>query len=242
MNEIYAAEGSDWFWWYGDDFVTDNDLIFDELFRTHLQNVYNICGVPVPDVLKTTICRSEVTHETRKPTDLITPTIDGQITSYYEWIGAGLYEAGRAMGAMYRTERFIDAVHFGTDLERFYLRVDFRKDVELPARGSVRVNIVQPRHHALIVSKLRPGRMTCELWETDPEGSYKKLEAIKDSQFERIIEVGVPFEVLGWRARDQVAFFVQLVDGEVELERHPEMGTLGFAVPDVDFEVENWRV
>ena len=146
------------------------------------------------------------------------------------------------MGAMYRTERFIDAVHFGTDLERLYLRVDFRKDVELPARGSVRVNIVQPRHHALIVSKLRPGKIACELWETDPEGSSKKVGAIKNAQFQRIVEVAVPFESLGWKARDQVAFFVQFLQGEVELERHPEMGTLGFAVPDADFEVENWQV
>ena len=67
MTEIYAAEGSDWFWWYGDDFVTDNDLIFDELFRTHLQNVYRIVGAPIPDALKIQICRSEVAQETRKP-------------------------------------------------------------------------------------------------------------------------------------------------------------------------------
>ena len=31
--EIYAAEGSDWFWWYGPDFTIDTDLLFDELFR-----------------------------------------------------------------------------------------------------------------------------------------------------------------------------------------------------------------
>ena len=242
MNEIYAAEGSDWFWWYGDDFVTDNDLIFDELFRTHLQNVYNICGVPVPDVLKTNICRSEVAHETRRPTDLITPTIDGQVTSYYEWIGAGVYEAGRVMGAMYRAERFIEAVHFGTNLKNFYLRVDFQGDVALPTRGTLRVNIVQPRHHALIVPKLHRGKIACELWETDPAGSYRKLGSVKEAQYQRIVELAVPFESLGWNVDDQVAFFVQFLEGEVELERHPEMGTLGFAVPDEGFEVENWRV
>ena len=37
--EIYAAEGSDWFWWYGPDFTIDTDFLFDELFRLHLQNV-----------------------------------------------------------------------------------------------------------------------------------------------------------------------------------------------------------
>ena len=242
MNDIYAAEGSDWFWWYGDDFVTDNDLIFDELFRTHLQNVYNICGVPVPDVLKTNICRSEVAHETRKPTDLVSPTIDGEVTSYYEWIGAGVYEAGRAMGAMYRAERFVEAVHFGTDLKTLYLRIDMRGDVDLPARAALRVNIVQPHHHALVIPKLRRGKMSCELWETDSTGSYRKLATIKDAQYKRIVELAVPFELLGWNVRDQAAFFVQFLEGEVELERHPEMGTLSLVVPDEGFEVENWRV
>ncbi|MEY5063274.1 MAG: hypothetical protein RLZZ112_1238, partial [Verrucomicrobiota bacterium] len=36
-EDLYAAEGSDWFWWYGPDFQTDSDLIFDALFRTRLQ-------------------------------------------------------------------------------------------------------------------------------------------------------------------------------------------------------------
>lgn len=38
---IYAAEGSDWFWWYGgDQGAPGGDMPFDEAFRTHLTNVY----------------------------------------------------------------------------------------------------------------------------------------------------------------------------------------------------------
>lgn len=55
--EIYATEGSDWFWWYGPDFQTDNDLLFDELFRTHLQNVYLLCDAQPPPSLSNPICR-----------------------------------------------------------------------------------------------------------------------------------------------------------------------------------------
>ncbi len=46
--EIYAAEGSDWFWWYGPDFTIDTDFLFDELFRLHLQNVYRILDIEPP--------------------------------------------------------------------------------------------------------------------------------------------------------------------------------------------------
>jgi alpha-amylase/alpha-mannosidase (GH57 family) len=242
LQEIYAAEGSDWFWWYGGDFVTDNDLIFDELFRTHLQNVYRICGVPVPDVLKTNICRSEVTRETRRPTDLVTPTIDGLITSYYEWMGAGVYEAGRNLVAMYRSERCIESIHFGSDLANFCLRVDFQKGVALPAKVSLRVNFVDPTHRALIVPRLTPKLKSAELWLTETDASYRKLSDVTSIKFDRILEVGIPLSELGWQTRQSAAFFVQLLDQDVELERHPDIGTLNLTVPDELFAAENWWV
>jgi hypothetical protein len=38
---MYAAEGSDWFWWYGDDQTAPGgDQPFDRGFLTHLNNVY----------------------------------------------------------------------------------------------------------------------------------------------------------------------------------------------------------
>ncbi|MEK7819033.1 MAG: carbohydrate-binding module family 20 domain-containing protein [Bacteroidota bacterium] len=40
-DAIYAAEGSDWFWWYGtDQQAPAGDTPFDEGFRTHLENAY----------------------------------------------------------------------------------------------------------------------------------------------------------------------------------------------------------
>ncbi len=243
LNEIYAAEGSDWFWWYGDDFVTDNDLIFDELFRTHLQNVYRICGAPVPETLNTHICRSEITHETSKPTDLVTPQIDGQITSYYEWTGSGVYEAGRSMGAMFRSDRLVENVYFGFDLNNLYLRVDVRPDVKLPKQAALRINFIQPQQaHAIVIPKLKLGHPRCELWDTEGEKGGRKLGEITRIAFGRILELAVPFSTLGWKPGDVVAFSTQLLDGQVEMERHPEMGVLSFEVPDEQFEAENWSV
>jgi alpha-amylase/alpha-mannosidase (GH57 family) len=47
-KQIYIAEGSDWFWWYGD---TD-DKTFDELFRMHLSNLYRFIKKQPPESLK----------------------------------------------------------------------------------------------------------------------------------------------------------------------------------------------
>lgn len=56
LEELYIAEGSDWFWWY-DEFGTELNFIFDELFRLHLSNVYRLIGKDVPHYLDEAIAR-----------------------------------------------------------------------------------------------------------------------------------------------------------------------------------------
>ena len=33
LGHLRAAEGSDWYWWYGEDFATEQAAEFDALFR-----------------------------------------------------------------------------------------------------------------------------------------------------------------------------------------------------------------
>jgi len=47
-KQIYILEGSDWFWWYGE----DPDGSFDKLFRRHLNNFYAIIEEAPPDYLQ----------------------------------------------------------------------------------------------------------------------------------------------------------------------------------------------
>jgi alpha-amylase/alpha-mannosidase (GH57 family) len=49
---LYAAEGSDWFWWFGDDQDSGSDEAFDDLFRLHLNNAYRGLGLAPPEVLE----------------------------------------------------------------------------------------------------------------------------------------------------------------------------------------------
>lgn len=47
-RSLYAAEGSDWFWWLGNDQDSGHDEVFGELFRGHLRDVYRGLGVTPP--------------------------------------------------------------------------------------------------------------------------------------------------------------------------------------------------
>ena len=48
MAACAAAEGSDWFWWYGEDFHTPVSAEFDRLFRAHLAEAWRLSGVAPP--------------------------------------------------------------------------------------------------------------------------------------------------------------------------------------------------
>lgn len=52
FEALYMAEGSDWFWWFGADQDSGNDDEFDDLFRTHLKNVYRSLGSEPPAELE----------------------------------------------------------------------------------------------------------------------------------------------------------------------------------------------
>ena len=47
LKQMYILEGSDWFWWYGE----DPDGSFDRLFRIHLINLYKLINQDAPAYL-----------------------------------------------------------------------------------------------------------------------------------------------------------------------------------------------
>lgn len=53
-KSLLVAEGSDWFWWYGNDQNSANDEAFDRLFREHLKGVYKAIGQTPPASLDQT--------------------------------------------------------------------------------------------------------------------------------------------------------------------------------------------
>ena len=47
-HHLHVAEGSDWFWWYGEPNNSDTEAEFDRLFRGHLQQVCRLLGEEIP--------------------------------------------------------------------------------------------------------------------------------------------------------------------------------------------------
>jgi alpha-amylase/alpha-mannosidase (GH57 family) len=124
-EELLIAEGSDWNWWYGPEHGSDNRPEFDQLYRDHLVNVYRALGLVPPEALSRTILRLEQSgeiHET--PQNPIHITLDGEITSYFEWMGAGRYRPDPRSGAMHGGAPPIWEMFYGCDGESVAVRLD----------------------------------------------------------------------------------------------------------------------
>jgi len=96
LTQMYIAEGSDWFWWYGADQNSNNDSAFDLQFRETLKQVYVTLGEEAPVLLDVPIIPEQAVEASRPSTDFISPTIDGEIAQG-EWAAGGQYQgpAGR---------------------------------------------------------------------------------------------------------------------------------------------------
>ena len=141
-EELMIAEGSDWCWWYGPEHDSANRPEFDQLFRDHLANVYVALGLPPPEDLSRPILKVAVSEFHQVPAGPIRATIDGEVTSYFEWLGAGLYKVDRRSGAMHGGRYFVEQLYYGSDGQNLYVRLDFMENVAAELDGAeVRVNV-----------------------------------------------------------------------------------------------------
>jgi alpha-amylase/alpha-mannosidase (GH57 family) len=235
-EELYIAEGSDWFWWYGDDRSSEYDLEFDRLFRQHLKNVYILLGDEPPWLLNEPIASGARRILFSEPTGFISVKVDGKVTSFFEWLGAGVYNALENRGAMAPGQDVIKEVHFGFDLERFVLRVDFVKDYRhfLDEENSLFIlEFVKP--HPLVVKGARGS--TATIIERE-DGEHIAGEAILGD----IFEISVPFHELGFEPGIEASFYVIIRSGEREIEKAPLVTPISFVVPDELYEEERWTL
>ncbi len=248
-EELLIAEGSDWFWWYGDDHSSAHDAEFDDLFRRYVRNAYRRLQLPVPDELfVSNISATAAAVVQTEPTTLLAPTLDGEETSYFEWLGAGTLEIREVAGAMHQTDRrpaVVSLVHFGFDHERLYVRVDSAsRVVDVLADGrELSLKFFTPGGVRFSVRQ-RLGRLTASFWDRQATEPYWHDRGPGGATVAAgtVLELAVPFADLGLAADQPVAFFVAVFDDAgAELERHPAHRPIELLTPDALFEARHWR-
>lgn len=120
-RELMIAQGSDWFWWYGEPNDSGQDHIFDYLFREHLKNVYRYLDLEPPNYLNSPLI-SIFTKPSRYPKSCISPCINGiGDADDDEWLNAGCINMPD--GPVLQENKLFDKICYGADENNFYLRL-----------------------------------------------------------------------------------------------------------------------
>ena len=237
---LYAAEGSDWNWWYGDEHTTETQEEFDELFRSNLMKVFREMGRDVPAELYVPILRHDRgIAPTLSIRGFISPKIDGLVTSYYEWYQGAQMDVKKSGGSMHKSESLITGLYYGFNKDNLFLRLDPRIPFSELEEGIT---------FSIITSRPRPVRITCPVTgrnikadlfdQVNEEWVFRK--EIADAAAQDVFEIGIPFADLGAREKDEINLFISIRKGSEEIERCPWRGHISVTVPTPEFEAMMW--
>jgi hypothetical protein len=204
-------------------------------------------GQPIPEELfATNISTGNVPLSVVTPVGLLNPVLDGQPTSYFEWLPAGFVETDVPSGTMTGGEKrapLLRHLLFGFDLEYLYLRLDLGVSSKQAIADGIRcsVNFTAPNDRRLVLAADGRGAAAV-LHQRSASGAWLPVHAATPRvSVGEILEAAVSFDDLGLEPASPFAFFVSIQNGPVEVERHPAHRPVESFVPEPAFEKLNWK-
>lgn len=235
---LLAAEGSDWFWWYGDDHYSAHDHLFDHLFRAHLQQVYRALGRPVPDGLHLPIARIR-RAQLEMPRGLIHPHLDGKGVRYLDWLSAGRLDLARA-SAMHPGDLPFTELRFGFDEHTLYLQLAARAPLAALCGDDLALTFhlegaADGAAYRIVLTACRGVAPTLTLTVADGAGDGPRQ--IGRATLGELLEVAIPLSPLHLTAGKSL----HLSFGLPDQPRLPLDGPVELTVPTAaDYRIEAW--
>ena len=229
QESLLTAEGSDWCWWFGPEHSTANDAEFDALYRKHLTGVYLALGMVAPEELAKPIKRLPERAFQLPPSTYLNVKVDGVDSSYFEWLGAGVYSPERRGGTMHGRVYYLHELRYGFEEERFVLRVDCFPEM-LSEMEQVQFRIVIGAAEELtVVAIVERGRLTTFSIEEGPI-CLLNPSRLAEVAYKRTLEVAVKKEVLDLRGMTKFPIGVALWHGGLPVDVLPAEGFLDVAL------------
>ncbi|MDB5096022.1 MAG: hypothetical protein JWM80_443 [Cyanobacteria bacterium RYN_339] len=250
LDELDIAEGSDWFWWYGEGHDSGQDSLFDLQFRLHLQRLYELIGLPVPETLMHSLYAEEPAPTSGVAAPLA-PPIDGRMRPD-EWAAATLFDPARGQGAMHAASQGIDAVRYGAGDDELYLAVSFGSlyaqepgdAVELLFYYPGRTALTSPAPfppadgtagfrfaHSLRIELDRPAPAILRV--ASEYDQWQAVHAVSTVARGDALELALPLVLLDLDPGQEIRFVVALVRHDQLLEVQPRQEGLALEMPEL---------
>ncbi|MEW5822466.1 MAG: glycoside hydrolase family 57 protein [Cyanobacteriota bacterium] len=242
-EELYIAEGSDWFWWYGDPNVSAQDDLFDEQFRLHLQNVYRLLEKPIPAYLLVPV-EVFLGRSLKYPSSAFTPVINGEDDRPDEWRQAGCIEL--SPGTMYQSDKILRRIWFGYDDKNLHIRLDTTQSVRknnygiyiyaynpyrARATSSVRLrtssmhlpSTFRYKYAYEIALNIQDNHIESSLSEAIPDNLWEvKSHTNTKAAVGSVAELSIPFDELQVPKNNDIHFVVAIGKSQILQEIAPE--------------------
>ncbi|MBQ2644370.1 hypothetical protein IJG14_02195 [bacterium] len=236
-EHLYNAQGSDWFWWFGEPNDSGQDHLFDYLFREHLKSIYTTLNKGIPDYLNEPLA-SFTGKPSRIPKGLISPSLKGKSDYEDEWKNAGCIDIPTS--PLTNENKLFNKIYFGSDYDNLYFLFDVNQyiynfNTENEPIYQVYVYIRTNNDKNQYTAPVRPLNKTenvCNLLKNSY--TYEiKLTFMKDKNFplffsnaiknnlwsiiknhsveyvhEDVIEMKIPFDDLQIQAGEKIDFFI----------------------------------
>src|SRR5271165_3363923 len=221
--------------WIGDrEDVSAWDLLWDarEAFGRGLDA--KAMGQVAPEELAKPIKRQPERAYQLWPSTYLKVRVDGLDSSYFEWLGAGVYSPERRGGAMHGRVFYLKELRYGFEKDRFVLRVDCFPDVLRDLEDPEFRVVFAGKAETTVVVNLHHGRMKEFALEKD-RVCLLHPEQIVTAEYQRILEVAVTREVLDLRGLGKFRLGVALWHGGLPIDVLPAEGTLDVQLGEENF-------
>ncbi len=233
-DAVLAAEGSDWCWWFGPEHGSANDAEFDALYRRHLTEIYNALGEPAPAALSLPIKRAPERGRREPPSAYLNVMVDGRESTYFEWLGAGLFATDRRSGTMHGRRSVLGELYYGFGPKHFWLCVDpLPEAVDELGDFQVRIAMWDSRE-----TRVTLGVHDGKLRECVVENAGLCLlrpETFLSAAYGNILEVGISRELFDLTGRKGLLLNVAIWQAGLPVDVLPLEGMLEVALGEENF-------
>ncbi len=255
METIYAAEGSDWFWWYGSDEDSGGlDAFFDKQFKSDLIRAYTLIGYKKLDIPQRLFIINKPAAMPNKAIGFEKPTIDGKLTTKDEWSKAGMF-IDKESNVMVNSKDIIKDVYVSRDNNNLYVRVDTNKNtLDLFKNDpTFRIGIYTDKPNAeystafpedsnsnlgfalsnQFMVKTIFHRLKCYYKKADPNGKWGLAGFLKSFAVGNFLEIRIPFSDIGVKAGQTFNIAVVAESNKKIIDTVPNESVIKVMLPQV---------
>ncbi|MBI2322345.1 MAG: hypothetical protein HYU88_09760, partial [Chloroflexi bacterium] len=239
---LWAAEASDWFWWYFSRNQVGPEVLFDEMFREHLRAIYVGLRLEPPAWLAEPLTDLAARERVHAPTGLVRPSLRAEPRAGGEWEAAGWVAAETSTGTMQRGAAALRRLRYGWSADGLALRLEADVDltqleivVQLGQPGDGRADLplgVLPLADVATFALLLWNGPAVRLLRLAGDGRWEEhASQVSWALRDGVLECLVPVETVRPPRGERVELRVALRQGQRAVATLPTTGTVALALP-----------